>query len=149
MIANVFFFMLEVFTAFYSNIPGHMVTLQYLFAGLNGSNNLVPFMWIAAILAFLGIILLLIPRVRRNEKALILALISVFIATWLDKGIGLVLGGFVPNAFGLVTEYVPTVTELTIIMGVYAIGLLTLTILYKVVIGVREQTEVGDISPGV
>lgn len=140
MIANVFFFLLEVFTAFYSNIPGHMAALKYLFVGLDGHNNLVPFMWTATVLAFLGITLLLIPRLRRNEKILSIALIAVFIAAWLDKGIGLVLGGFVPNAFGQVTEYVPSTTELTIILGIYAIGLLLLTILYKVVIGVREQS---------
>ena len=140
MIANVFFFLLEVFTAFYSNIPGHMATFQYLFAGLGGHNNLVPLMWSAAVLAFLGIILLLIPKWRRNEKVLFLALIAVFVAAWLDKGIGLVLGGFVPNALGHVTEYIPTGAELTIIMGVYAIGLLVLTVLYKVVIAVREQS---------
>ena len=140
MIANVFFFLLEVFTAFYSNIPGHMATFQYLFAGLGGYNNLVPLMWSAAVLAPLGIILLLIPKWRRNEKVLFLALIAVFVAAWLDKGIGLVLGGFVPNALGHVTEYIPTGAELTIIMGVYAIGLLVLTVLYKVVIAVREQS---------
>jgi Ni/Fe-hydrogenase subunit HybB-like protein len=140
MIANVFFFLLEVFTAFYSNIPGHMATFQYLFAGLGGHNNLVPLMWSAAVLAFLGIILLLIPKWRRNEKVIFLALIAVFVAAWLDKGIGLVLGGFVPNALGHVTEYIPTGAELTIIMGVYAIGLLILTVLYKVVIAVREQS---------
>ncbi|MGE5423595.1 MAG: menaquinol oxidoreductase, partial [Ignavibacteriales bacterium] len=82
---------------------------------------------------------LLIPRMRRNEKILTIALIAVFTASWLDKGIGLVLGGFVPNAFGRVTEYVPTFTELTIVLGVYAVGLLLLTILYKVVIAVREK----------
>lgn len=140
MIANVFFFMLEVFTAFYSNIPGHKAALQYLFAGLDGFNNLVPFMWTAAVLAFLGIIMLLIPKLRRNEKVLTVALIAVFVAAWLDKGLGLVLGGFVPNAFDRVKEYIPTSTELTIILGVYAIGILLLTILYKVVIGVREQS---------
>ena len=68
MIANVFFFLLEVFTAFYSNIPGHMATFQYLFAGLGGHNNLVPLMWSAAVLAFLGIILLLIPNGDAMKK---------------------------------------------------------------------------------
>ncbi|HZK87271.1 MAG TPA: NrfD/PsrC family molybdoenzyme membrane anchor subunit [Syntrophomonas sp.] len=140
MIANVFFFLLEVFTAFYSNIPGHMAALQYLFVGLDGYNNLAPFMWTAAVLAFLGITLLLIPKIRRNEKVLPIALIAVFIASWLDKGIGLVLGGFVPNMFGRITEYIPSITEITIILGVYAIGLLFLTIFYKVVIAVREQS---------
>jgi molybdopterin-containing oxidoreductase family membrane subunit len=140
MIANVFFVLLEVFTAFYSNIPGHMAALKYLFAGLDGYNNLVPFMWTAAVLAILGITLLLIPRMRRNEKVLVAALAAVFIASWLDKGIGLVLGGFVPNAFGKVTEYIPSLTEVMIIAGIYAIGFFVLTILYKVVIAVREQS---------
>ncbi len=139
MIANVFFFLLEVFTAFYSNIPGHMASLKYLFGGLDGHNNLVAFMWIAAILAFAGITMLLIPKLRKNEKILPLALVAVFIAAWLDKGIGLVLGGFVPNTFGRVTEYIPNVNEIAIIIGIYAIGLLLLTILYKVVVGVREK----------
>lgn len=139
MIANVFFFLLEVFTAFYSGIPGHMAALTYLFAGIDGHNNLVPFMWTAAVLALSGIALLVIPSTRRNERILSAALIAVFTASWLDKGIGLVLGGFVPNAFGRVTQYVPTGTEITIIMGVYAVGILLLTILYKVVIAVREK----------
>lgn len=142
MIANVFFFFLEVFTAFYSNIPGHMTSLKYLFAGIDGHHSLVAFMWMAGILAFVGITMLLIPQLRRNEKVLPLALIAVFIAAWLDKGIGLVLGGFVPNPFGRVTEYIPTPNEIAIIIGIYAIGLFLLTILYKVVVGVR-QTGIG------
>jgi Polysulphide reductase len=139
MIANVFFFMLEVFTAFYSNIPSHMESLRYLFVGLDGHNNLVPFMWAAGILAFIGIFLLLVPKFRRNEKILAGALISVFVAAWLDKGLGLVLGGFVPNAFNRVTEYIPSGTELTVILGVYAIGILLLTVFYKIVVEVRKE----------
>jgi molybdopterin-containing oxidoreductase family membrane subunit len=99
-------------------------------------------MWMAGILAFVGITMLLIPQLRRNEKVLPMALIAVFIAAWLDKGIGLVLGGFVPNPFGRVTEYIPTPNEIAIIIGIYAIGLFLLTILYKVVVGVR-QTGIG------
>jgi molybdopterin-containing oxidoreductase family membrane subunit len=139
MIANVFFFLLEVFTAFYSQIPGHMATLTYLFAGIDGHDNLVPLMWCAAILANNGDNMLVVPQLRRNEKVLVAALTAVFIASWLDKSIGLVLGGFVPNAFGKVTEYIPSGIEIMIILGVYAVGLLLLTILYKVVIAVREQ----------
>jgi molybdopterin-containing oxidoreductase family membrane subunit len=139
MIANVFFFILEVFTAFYSNIPGHMATFQYLFGGLDGHHNLVAFMWMAAFLAFAGITMLLIPKLRKNEKVLPIALIAVFVAAWLDKGIGLVLGGFVPNTFGRVVEYIPTFNEITVIIGIYAIGLILLTILYKIVVAVREK----------
>lgn len=139
MIANVFFYLLEIFTAFYSNIPEAMHPLLYLFFGLEGYSKLVPLMWLATILAFVGIILLVIPKTRKNEKILPFALLSVIVAAWIDKGFGLVMGGFVPNPMGHITEYTPTPTELMITFGVYAIGLLLVTIFYKIVIAVREE----------
>lgn len=140
MIINVFFFLLEIFTAFYSNIPGHMHPLKYLFVGLEGHTRLVPFMWTAVVLAFLGIGLLLFPATRRNESTLAIAVLSVFVAAWIDKGMGLVVGGFIPNPFEKVVEYSPTLPELLITVGVYAIGFLVLTVLYKVAIAVKEDT---------
>ncbi|MDR1185500.1 MAG: hypothetical protein LBK67_12005, partial [Coriobacteriales bacterium] len=62
----------------------------------------------------------------------------VFLACWLDKGLGLILGGFVPNSFERISEYVPTFNEIAIICGIYGLGLLVLSILYKVVVAVRE-----------
>ncbi len=141
MTINVFFFLLEVFTAFYSNIPGHMHPLKYLFVGLEGHTRLVPWMWSATILAFVGLALLIYPGTRKNESILPIALISVFVSAWIDKGMGLVIGGFVPNPFERVVEYTPTVPELMISLGVYAIGFLVLTVLYKVAIAVKEETE--------
>lgn len=144
MSANVFFFLLEVFTATYSNIPGHAHPLKYLFFGLEGHTKLVPFMWTATVLAFTGLTLLIVPATRRNENILPFALIAVFIAAWIDKGMGLVVGGFVPNPFETVTEYSPTAPEIAITLGVYAIGFLVLTVLYKVAIAVRESGTAVD-----
>ncbi|KJR47299.1 Sulfite reduction-associated complex DsrMKJOP protein DsrP [Desulfosporosinus sp. I2] len=141
MIANVFFYMLELFTAFYSNIPEAKAPLKYLFAGLDGHTRLVPFMWTATILAFVGIGLLLFPSTRKNDKILPLALVAIIIANWIDKGMGLVIGGFIPNPFDRVTEYVITNIEIAVTLGVYAIGMLFITILYKVAISVREQKD--------
>jgi molybdopterin-containing oxidoreductase family membrane subunit len=140
MTANVFFFLLEVFTATYSGIPGHAHPLKYLFFGLDGHTALVPWMWTAAVLAFLGLGLLIFPATRQNEGILPIALLSVFIAAWIDKGMGLVIGGFIPNMFERVTEYTPTAIELAVTVGVYAVGFLVLTVLYKVAIGVKEDT---------
>ena len=139
MIANVFFYVLELFTAFYSNMPGHMAPFQYLFVGLDGHDRLVPVMWIGALLAFAGILLLLIPRLRRTYKVLVPALLAVFFACMIDKG--LVLGGFVPNSFEQVVEYTPNVNEILVIVGVYGIGLLVLTVLCKVAVGVRAEAR--------
>lgn len=138
MIANVFFYVCEVFTAFYSNIPEEMEPFKYAWVGLDGHASLVPFMWTAGVLAFLGIFLLVFPT-RKNKVLLPIALASIYLANWIDKGVVLILAGFVPNSFGKVVEYFPTVNEISIVLGVYAIGLLILTVFYKVAIAVREQ----------
>jgi molybdopterin-containing oxidoreductase family membrane subunit len=138
MIVNVFFIALELFTAFYSNIPGHMHSFEYLFAGIEGHGKLVPLMWTSIILAVVSLILLIPPGFRKNESILVFACITVFISLWIDKGFGLVIGGFIPNHFGTVTEYWPSFRETLITIGVWSIGFLVLTILYKVAISVRE-----------
>lgn len=139
MILNVFFFLLEVFTAFYSQIPGHMHPIVYLFSGLEGHSKLVPFMWTAAGFAILALLLLIVPASRRNENTLILGCISVFISTWIDKGLGLVIGGFIPNPFERVFEYLPTFLEVIITLGVWATGFFVLTVLYKIAVSVKEE----------
>lgn len=141
MIVNVFFFLLELFTGFYSNIPGHMHTIQYLFAGLHGHDALVPWMWTSYFFAAVALVLLILPATRRNDDTLAVGCISVFIATWIDKGVGLVIGGFVPNPFEHVTEYVATVPEILITIGIWAGGFFMLSALYKVAISVKEEQE--------
>lgn len=139
MVLDVFFALLEVFTSFYSQIPGDMHTFIYLFKGLNGHAGLVPIMWTMLFFAALALILLIVPSARRNEKTLVIACISVIISTWIDKGFGLVIGGFIPNPFDQVVEYWPTMTELCITVGFFAVGALVITILYKVAVSVKEE----------
>ena len=139
MIINVFFFLLELFTAFYSQIPGHMHTFEFLFAGLEGHGRLVPWMWTAAGFALISLILLIVPATRRKEDTLAVACVSVIIATWIDKGLGLIIGGFTPNPFGRVTDYWPTAPEVMITLGIWATGFFILTILFKIAVSVKEE----------
>ncbi|MFH1674883.1 MAG: sulfate reduction electron transfer complex DsrMKJOP subunit DsrP [Pseudomonadota bacterium] len=139
MFLNVFFVFLELFTAFYSNIPGHMHTFEYLFHGLHGHGVLVPFMWTSAVLGIISLALLIPSSTRNNVKILVPTLVMLIIATWIDKGLGLVAGGFIPNPLEHVTEYFPTGPELMISLGVYATGALILTVLYKVATTVKEE----------
>jgi Ni/Fe-hydrogenase subunit HybB-like protein len=143
MIINVFFFLLEMFTAFYSQIPGHMHSIVYLFRGLDGYDRLVPWMWTAAFFALVALVLLIVPAARRRENILAVACVSVIIATWIDKGFGLVIGGFIPNPFDQVFEYWPTVPEIFISVGVWATGFFILTVLYKIVVSVKEEAAVS------
>jgi len=139
MIFNVFFFLLEIFTAFYSQIPGHMHPIVFLFKGLEGHGNLVPWMWTATVFAVLSLVLLIVPATRRNEGTLTVACIILIIATWIDKGLGLIVGGFTPTPFHTVTDYWPTTPEMLITIGVWATGFFVLTILYKIAISVKEE----------
>ncbi|MCX7793076.1 MAG: polysulfide reductase NrfD [Thermodesulfovibrionales bacterium] len=145
MLTNVFFLGLELFTAFYSGIPGHKHPFQYLFVGLEGHGRLVPLMWMSVILAILSLVLLLNPATRKNERTLAVAAAAVFISLWIEKGFGLVVGGFVPNPFERVFEYWPTAPETIITLGVWSTGLLILTLLYKIATTVK--VEVGESAP--
>jgi Ni/Fe-hydrogenase subunit HybB-like protein len=140
-IINVFFFLCEVFVVFYSRIPSHMAHLQYLFAGYHGYGALVPWMWTSMALMATSIVLLVIPAVRKNESILAFACVILFIGTWIDKGMGMISGGFVPNPLHRVTEYMPTIPEILITLGVWATGFLVLTILFKVAVGVKEEVS--------
>jgi len=51
----------------------------------------------------------------------------------------MISGGFVPNPLEEITEYAPTFPEFMITVGVWSIGALVITLLYKVAIAVREQ----------
>jgi molybdopterin-containing oxidoreductase family membrane subunit len=140
MFANVFFLGLEFFTAFYSSIPGHTDSFKYLYVGLEGHRELVPLMWTSTIFAAISLLMLLFPGARRNEGSLVLACIMLFISLWIDKGFGLIIGGLVPNPLEQVRTYWPTMPETWITIGVWAIGFLVLSMLYKVAVSVREQT---------
>jgi Ni/Fe-hydrogenase subunit HybB-like protein len=142
MILNVFFFLLEIFTAFYSQIPGEMDPIIYLFAGYEGYSKLVPLMWTAGFFALVALILLIVPSTRRRDGILAVACVAVVISTWIDKGFGFVVGGFIPNPFEGVTEYWPTAPEMMITIGVWATGFFILTVLYKVATSVKEEIAV-------
>jgi Ni/Fe-hydrogenase subunit HybB-like protein len=141
MCINVFFYCLELFTAFYSNIPGHMEPLIFLFAGHGGHVAWVTYwMWAAVILAFASLAMLIPPCLRDNMKLLPYALGMLVLASWIDKGLGLLVGGFTPNMFEAVTPYVPTFREIMVALGVYAIGALVLSLLWKIALDVKKDS---------
>jgi len=139
MAINVFFVLMEIFTAVYSNIPHHTTHFEYLFFGLDGKTFLVPWMWTSELLAVIALIILLVPSLRKSHTTLVVACIAVFVSLWIDKGMGLVITGFVPNPLGVVAEYKPTFPEISITLAVYAIGALIVTVLYKIALSVRKQ----------
>ena len=136
---NVFFVLMELFTALYSGIPEDIEHFEFLFLGLNGKTTLVPWMWAAEALAATALVLLINPRTRRREKTLAVACVAVFLSIWIEKGLGMVVTGFVPSPLGKVTTYTPTAPELLISLGIYATGLLLITLFYKIALSLRGQ----------
>jgi molybdopterin-containing oxidoreductase family membrane subunit len=141
MVANVFFLALELFTALYSRVPEHAEPFRYMFFGLDGHNGLVPFMWLSVLLAIAALVVLLIPSLRENESMLALASGAVFASLWIEKGFVLIVAGFVPSPFGVITTYAPTVPEWAIVFGIWALGAFLITMFCKVVVAVREASD--------
>jgi molybdopterin-containing oxidoreductase family membrane subunit len=138
---NVFFFLCEVFVVFYSQIPEHMDHIKYLFVGLHGHGAYVPWMWASMILMVIGIILTVNPITRKNEGVLAVACVVIFLGTWIDKGLGMIAGGFTPSPLHEVNEYIPSLPEIGIALGVWAMGFLVMTALFKIAVSVKEETR--------
>ena len=139
MCANVFFILMEFFTTFYSSIPEHITHFQYLFFGLDGHTTLVPWMWTSAILAVVSLVFLLNPKTRNNNKILLVVCIAIFISIWIDKGLGMVVTGFIPTPLGDIVDYVPSIPETLISLSIWAIGFFLITVFYKIALSVRKE----------
>ena len=142
MVINVFFFGVELFTALYSDMPHHVHHFQYMFLGLDGYGALRPWMWAGEVLTVGAVTLLLVPKIRRQEKYLAALCVAVVTAIWIEKGLVMVVTGFIPSPLGKITEYSPTAPEIAITLGVYALGFFVLTVLYRIVLSVRERVQV-------
>jgi len=143
LLINVFFVAVEMFTGLYSRIPEHVEHFEYLFFGLDGKQALVPWMWTSQLFVLASLIVLLIPKLRKNDKILLVTCFAIVIAIWIEKGLGMVVTGFIPSPLGGLTEYAPTPPELLISLGIYAFGALVLTVLYKIATSIREEIELG------
>lgn len=114
----------------------HANGLYYLMFGLHGLTNLVPWFWGSLIAMIVAFGMLLTPSIRTNYKLLPIACVLGFGGIWVEKGMGLIVPGFIPTPIGEVTEYYPTMIEIMMTIGLWAIGFFILTILLKGAIGI-------------
>jgi Ni/Fe-hydrogenase subunit HybB-like protein len=130
----------ELFYKFYTPTH-HGINAKYLFFGLDGHNALVPWIWTAIALNTAATLALMIHPVRRNTRWLMIACAVLFVGIWVEKGIGLVVPGFVPSPLGEIVEYTPSLVELGVTAGVWALGLFVLTVLVRVALPI----ELGEV----
>jgi molybdopterin-containing oxidoreductase family membrane subunit len=127
----------ELFKEYYTNSV-HLAPVQYLFQGLHGYSALVPWIWTAMIFNVTAFILFLNPATRRNNVTLVMGCILVFIGVYIEKGMGLVIPGFIPDVLHEIYEYAPTGIELLLSMGIWATGLFVFTMLLRVAIPIMN-----------
>jgi molybdopterin-containing oxidoreductase family membrane subunit len=136
MIINVFLLLCEVFKEFYTGAH-HMASSKYLFLGLNGYNALVPWIWTAIAFNIIAMILLVLP-ITRGLRWLNVACVLAILGIWIEKGMGLVIPGFIPTPLGEIIEYQPSLNETLICFGIWAFGLLIYTLLLKVAVPILQ-----------
>jgi molybdopterin-containing oxidoreductase family membrane subunit len=130
----------ELFYKFYSPTH-HGINARYLFFGLPGHRALVPWIWTAIGLNVLATVVLMSHPLRKNPRWLIPACVVLFAGIWIEKGLGLVIPGFIPSPLGEIVEYVPTLVEIGVTTGIWATGLFVLTVLVKVAIPIELGEE--------
>ena len=130
----------ELFYKFYSPTH-HGINARYLFFGLEGHNALVPWIWTAIALNALATIALMIHPLRRHPRWLMAACAVLFVGVWVEKGMGLVIPGFIPSPLGEIVEYTPTLVELGVTAGIWALGMFALTILVRIALPI----ELGEV----
>ena len=140
-LANIFFILMELFTAFYSNIPHHLEHFQYLYWGLHGETGLRNWMWASSILIIIAAFIMVTPKLRNSATPLTWACITMIVSIWIDKGMGMVVTGFTPSPLGKVTPYSPTLPEVLITVAIYAFGALAVTVFYKITLSLRGQLK--------
>jgi molybdopterin-containing oxidoreductase family membrane subunit len=143
LVTSIFFVLVELWTVFYSQVPGDMEHFRFLFAGLDGYDVIANWMSVSVLCALAGLVLLINPRTRKNETTLAVACVAVFVSLWIEKGLGLLVTGFVPTPLGKVVRYTPTGPEVAIAIGIWSMGFLIITVLYKIFISVREEVDLG------
>ena len=141
----------EVFTEFYTG-GAHTASAKYLFFGLHGHNALVPWTWTAVLLNVLAAIFLLCPKISEHQWMLATACILAFIGIWIEKGMGLIIPGFIPSTLHEIVEYLPTAVEWKITAGIWAFGLMVYTLLLKLALPIftgefRLKSGFSDQAP--
>ena len=136
MIINVFLLVCEVFKEFYSGTT-HGVSARYLFVGLHGYHALVPWIWTAISLNLIAMVILVMP-VSRSLRWLDVACVLSIVGIWIEKGMGLVIPGFIPTPLGAIVEYVPSLNETLVCLGIWAFGLLCYTIFLRMSVPILQ-----------
>jgi Ni/Fe-hydrogenase subunit HybB-like protein len=126
----------ELFAEFYRTTH-HSESARYLYLGLEGRRELVPWSWTSVGLVVVAAAMLSVHGVRRRPPLLYVACAMLFVGVLIEKSIGTIIPGFIPEPWGKIPRYVPTWVELTVSAGLWALGAFAFTVLAKAAIPIE------------
>ena len=107
-------------------------------------------------LTSIALVILYLPAAR-SLRFLNIACVLLIVGIWIEKGMGLIVPAFIPTPLGEIVEYTPTLNEILVCLGIWALGLLLYTIFVRITIPVLsgrltyDQTfaTASDLNPQV
>ena len=142
-IINLIMLFSEVFKEFY--LPTHhSQPAIYLYFGLKGHTALVPWIWTAIVMNVIGTLTMAFNPGKNNPKILVPACILLFLGIWIEKGIGLIVPGLVPSPLGEVVNYAPSWVEVSITLGILALGIFVVSLLLKPALIIEQRYEAEE-----
>ena len=121
MTVNLVMLVSEVFTMFYTG-GAHAASAKYLFIGLRGHYELVPWMWTSLACNIAGPILCFMPAAPERGSVRISACVLCIVGIWIEKGIELIVPSFIPSTLHEIVEYSLSLTEWKVSAGNWASG---------------------------
>lgn len=87
------------------------------------------------------------PNALERGGVRIAACVLCIVGIWIEKGMGLIIPGFIPSTLHEIVEYTPSLTEWKVTAGIWAFGFLLLTVLLKLITTVfaaeAHKTEIA------
>jgi molybdopterin-containing oxidoreductase family membrane subunit len=146
MFLNLFLHGAEAFKEFYSNTQ-HLLFTRYWYFGVGSHHTLVPYAWSAVALNLIAFGLFISPTTRRNLITLNIGCLATYAGVYIEKGMGLIIPGLTPDTLGEIYEYYPTIAELRVAAGIFALGFLLFTLMLKVAVPISLGEFMGKQEP--
>lgn len=137
-IINLIMLFSEIFKEFYFPTH-HSSSAVYLFFGMDGHNSLVPWIWTSVCINLMATLVIAFNPGKNNPKVLLPACGFLFIAIWMEKGIGLIVPGLIPSPLGEVVDYLPTKVELGVTFGILCLGITVVTWLIRTALIIEQR----------
>lgn len=138
---HIFFILVEFFTVFYSSNPEHLRHFHYMLFGYKEHYGFVPFSWISLLVSVFSFVVLISRKVSGNSDSIFYALLVLVFAIWIEKGLILIVTGFNPTHESEIARYVPTLQEIFITLGVWSLGALILSFLFRMAMSVKKSLQ--------